>query len=240
MNMMQSVAAINRRKAGAGGAPFDPMDLSPAIWLDASDSSTIFNATSGGSLPADTADVLRIEDKSGNGRHFTESSAPPSRAVASVNGLDTVRIQNSEILVRTAGTFAETDMDNVFAVLQTSDANYVLLTETSGGNFLDATEASGSAAVSGAAVTQFRVNGANVGATRGDLFTARGSATSLLSAMGIGSQASAFANLQLNYPFGGGFEITDGYFCELLVIPGSVGNTDRDNLESYLMTKWGI
>lgn len=64
--------------------PIDPAlitALSPQLWLDASDTSTLFNATSGGSLPAVGSAVARIEDKSVNGWHFTQatSSKRPDR-----------------------------------------------------------------------------------------------------------------------------------------------------------------
>jgi hypothetical protein len=45
------------------------------IWFDASDSQTLFDATSGGSLVAIGGSVARWEDKSGNKRHMTQSVA---------------------------------------------------------------------------------------------------------------------------------------------------------------------
>lgn len=67
-----------------------PARLTTALWLDASDSATLFDATSGGNLPANGAGVARWEDKSGNARHATQSDSTlhPLRRSASQNGLD--------------------------------------------------------------------------------------------------------------------------------------------------------
>lgn len=62
-----------RKHFRAGG--FDPLTLSPTLWLDASDASTLFDATSGGSLVAVDGQVARIEDKSGLDRHFTQGTS---------------------------------------------------------------------------------------------------------------------------------------------------------------------
>ena len=41
------------------------------LWLDASDATTLYGATTGGSLVASDGGVARWEDKSGNSRHYT-------------------------------------------------------------------------------------------------------------------------------------------------------------------------
>lgn len=86
-----------------GPVAFSPLDLSPSLWLDASDSSTLFDATSGGSLVAADGAIARWQDKSGNGNHATQSTFGnrPIRKVANQNGLDAVRFEGSgkEILL---------------------------------------------------------------------------------------------------------------------------------------------
>ena len=56
-------------------------------WYDADDSSTIFDATTGGSLPSSGNDVARWEDKSGGGYHVTQATAA-SRPHYVTNTLD--------------------------------------------------------------------------------------------------------------------------------------------------------
>lgn len=69
----------------AGGGPWDPSQLtSLSGWWDASDSSTLFDATSGGSTPTHGTNVKRWEDKSGNGHHALQAdNAGPKLQVTS-------------------------------------------------------------------------------------------------------------------------------------------------------------
>lgn len=55
---------------------FDPRTLgSLLVWLDAGDSSTLYDSTTGGTTPAVGSGVARMEDKSGNGNHATQATA---------------------------------------------------------------------------------------------------------------------------------------------------------------------
>jgi hypothetical protein len=62
-------------------------------WYDASDASTLYDATSGGSLVAADGAVARWEDKSGNARHATQATSGdrPLRKAAVYGGRDTLR-----------------------------------------------------------------------------------------------------------------------------------------------------
>jgi hypothetical protein len=65
------------------------------LWLDASDSATLFDATSGGSLVAADGTVKRWEDKSGNNQHATEATNGPQRKTAIQGGKDVLRFDGS-------------------------------------------------------------------------------------------------------------------------------------------------
>ena len=65
------------------------------LWLDASDASTLYDATSGGSLVAADGTVKRWEDKSGNNRHATEATNGPQRKTAIQGGRDVLRFDGS-------------------------------------------------------------------------------------------------------------------------------------------------
>ena len=80
-------------------------------WYDASDSATLFDATSGGSLVAADGGVARWEDKSGNARHMTQSVSVsrPLRKTAVQNGLGVLRFDGSNDFMSIAsstGAFA--------------------------------------------------------------------------------------------------------------------------------------
>jgi hypothetical protein len=78
---------------------FSPTDISGLTgWWDASDPSTLFDATSGGSAVAADGSVARLEDKSGNGRHFTQSTSGsrPVRKTSVQNSRDVIRFDGSD------------------------------------------------------------------------------------------------------------------------------------------------
>jgi hypothetical protein len=96
-----SLRAVERQMRAAAWPqtfPFAPDDLSGLqLWLDASDSSTLYDATSGGSLVAADGGVARWQDKSGNARHATQSTSAnrPARKTAIQGGKDVLRFDGS-------------------------------------------------------------------------------------------------------------------------------------------------
>lgn len=90
--------------ASGGGGSFSPSDLLPALWLDAADSSTLFDATSGGSTPANGGFVRRWQDKSGNLRHVTEAIVAPTRQTSVQNSKDVVRFSGSNKLAHSSSS----------------------------------------------------------------------------------------------------------------------------------------
>jgi hypothetical protein len=67
------------------------------LWLDAADSTTLFDATSGGSLVAADGGVARWEDKSGNARHATQGTSAnrPLRKTSVQGSKDVLRFDGS-------------------------------------------------------------------------------------------------------------------------------------------------
>ena len=84
----------------ASSAAWLPSDLADLqCWLDASDDTTLFDAATGGSLPANNGSIGRWEDKSGNDYHADDAvdasntkitTARPFRLTAEQNGLDAI------------------------------------------------------------------------------------------------------------------------------------------------------
>ncbi len=75
-----------------------PAQISTALWIDFSDSSTLFNATSGGSAVTNGVGIARAEDKSGNARHFTQatSAARPTWTSGVQNSLGIARFDGTD------------------------------------------------------------------------------------------------------------------------------------------------
>jgi hypothetical protein len=78
-------------------ALWTPSQISTALWLDAADSTTLYDATSGGSLVAADGTVARWEDKSGNARHVTQATSlsRPLRKTAYEGGRDSILFDGS-------------------------------------------------------------------------------------------------------------------------------------------------
>jgi hypothetical protein len=78
-------------------ALWTPARTTTALWLDGADASTLYDATSGGSLVAADGAVARWEDKSGNARHVTQSDSGsrPARKTSIQNGRDVLRFDGS-------------------------------------------------------------------------------------------------------------------------------------------------
>jgi predicted heme/steroid binding protein len=94
--------------------------------MDASDSSTLYDATTGGSLVAADGGVGRWQDKSGNGRHFTQSTAGsrPQRKISQINGLDALLFDGSnDTLSRSPESWAYAYPLTVFVVFRATAFN---------------------------------------------------------------------------------------------------------------------
>lgn len=80
------------------------------LWLDASDASTLFDSTTGGSIVSADGGVARWEDKSGQSRHFTQeaSASRPTRKIASQNGLDVLSFDGTDDFLDLASTLIGT------------------------------------------------------------------------------------------------------------------------------------
>lgn len=74
---------------------FTPLDLNPALWLDASDTSTI--TASGSPLR-----VSQLDDKSGNGRNLVQATSAnqPTSGATTVNGLNVLDFTGGRRLAR--------------------------------------------------------------------------------------------------------------------------------------------
>jgi hypothetical protein len=98
----------------SGFSGFSPLDLSPALWLDAADTSTI--TASGGS-------VSQWNDKSGNGRNVTQATGlnQPTTGSATQNGLNVLSFDGSnDSLVSAAFTVPNSGFSAYAVVSATS------------------------------------------------------------------------------------------------------------------------
>jgi hypothetical protein len=94
--------------AAAAATPTPARVSGLQLWLDAADATTLFDATTGGSLVAADGTVARWEDKSGNNRHATQatSGSRPTRKASVQGGRDLLRFDGSDDFLSIASSTA--------------------------------------------------------------------------------------------------------------------------------------
>lgn len=100
-------------------ALWTPSQISPHTWIDFSDTATLFDATSGGSVVTNGVGIARAEDKSGNGRHFTQSTSGSRFTWTSgvQNSLGVARADGGDWLTSTSANSVWTFLHNAASTI---------------------------------------------------------------------------------------------------------------------------
>jgi hypothetical protein len=286
------VAAVNGIGTGAystASAAVTPTLALPAIsglqlHLDAADASTLYDATTGGSLVAADGGVARWEDKSGNGRHATQSTSGnrPLRKTSVQGSKDVLRFDGSNdslSIPSSTATFkflhsADSTVFSVFKSGTTANPQqeaYALIYTFSGasaevGYGIDTYDASPDndailcLACRGVQFTYTFTNNINNGfpsntfalasfvtkptdataANRSSYRKNGGAAAANNTLTNSVSTANSQGDLAI-----GTRAVTPNYFlngdiAEIIIYDSALSDTDRDSVEAYLMSKWGI
>lgn len=236
-----------------------------ALWLDAADTSTMYDATSGGSLVVNNGAVARWEDKSGNSRHATQatagnrpvytSSGLNSRNVITFDGVDdwmacasslfSSQLSYSWFAVArrstTAGIatlFSERIANEAASVQLTAvDTTSIInrATGTSASGLIDQTEA-----VSMPTTPQMleSIQAPSSGsAYRNALQTATNTATKASLAFRPFLIGSQYDSANGTVGFQ---QFWPGYICEFIVTQNTASADTRQRIEGYLAHKWGL
>ena len=262
MSLLSAVMAqIIRAVAPPSGGAWTPAEISTRLWLDTSDSNTLFDATSGGSTPAADGEVLRIEDKSGNGRHYTNGNAGqrPLRKASAINGLDTLLFDGSNDRLRRttdspmpsgSGSYTwlvvarSSNVTSTLSImsggaLATNNAAYLFRIQNNGqlndgwwANNLNT--ANGAIAVNTPFMAAFRfVSGSGRNIFVNGTSVASDSAT----AKNTGAGYDLLGCTANNASEGSPAQFFPGDFCEAIVL---ADDSDRLRCEGYLAHKWGL
>lgn len=233
----------------AGPPPFVPSDLTNlALWLDASDSATLFDATSGGSAVAADGSVARWEDKSGNGRHATNDTANnrPILKAASQNGLAGLRFDNSNDSLSTAA-FTHTSAFSVFVAHKLASSpgiayariievgantSWNITASGSGTSYLFYTNDSGVSLSTAPTLIQHLSNASTARTFR------IGSNTGSFTASGAASTSSLPFHINRFGGAGNYFLGQDVY--EICYYARQLTDSERVLVADYLTTKWGL
>ena len=221
------------------------------LWLDASDSSSLFDATTGGSVVAADGSIARWQDKSGEANHFTQatSGSRPARKTAQHNSLDTVRFTYQFMEGFSASTvFSGATSATCFAVMRVDTASGVLLFNI-GSASDNWTPFSGNGKVyDDFASNTRRDTGWNMSLGTLHLLTFESASNWRLLVNGVqqfsasgntvsfGSSAALLGRNCGEYPANAAAQDV----CEVLLYSSALSTGDREAVEAYLMTKWGI
>jgi len=258
MSPISSRLLVPRTSAAFSG-PKDIPNL--ALWLDAADDATLFDAPTGGSLPAAGATIGRWEDKSGNSRHAVQNTVPnrPIRRTSLLNGNSGVHFTGSPVTMPTAA-FAVPSAFTLFVVqrnttqFQPGSARCV----EHGSAFTSGWNAVGASLgmAGGSYVWQARFNATTLDTNTSTApanyiiqYTSDGAATKNLSLTFNNGAASTFTSTATpqagNWEFwlgslAGSFFHSIQYVHEIVYYSNLLSTGQRNNVVSYLNTKWAV
>jgi len=219
------------------------------LWLDASNASSLYDATSGGSLVASGGTVRRWEDLSGNANHATGSTGP-ARSVSAVNGRDALSFSSSRLdnaALNVSGENATLFMVVRFAASGFQIAGGFGTNSSYGALLLEANRSSGShsatfgsdseafeSRASGGSVSNVtKVFGAVIGSGTGTLYI-NGTSTATASMNSVNSTSG----LVLGSYYG--IVPLSGLICEVVYLPRTLNTFEIDALQTYFAAKWGL
>jgi hypothetical protein len=236
-----------------------PLELSPALWLDAADTATI---------TASSGSVSQWNDKSGNGYNVSQSNGAnqPTTGTRTLNGLNTLDFDGTTDILQRASTSIVNQTDGLwtaFAVVVAdtlSGTRHVLnadpgspdprpaqflrfngttaesiRVENYSGTLAAATASKSSAASTGAAcLMRATLDASNI------RIATNGVAGSAVSSTG-GTRPSA-VNLDIGARFAANLVQTafDGMICEIVTFDRALTSSEISLVETYLANKWGI
>ena len=230
---------------------WSPAGISPVLWLDAGDASTM---TSGGT-------VSQWLDKSGNGRHATQSTVAnqPITSSRTVNGLNALDFNgSSHVMALPDGTIPAGDSNySMFVVLEwdKDTPNQVVVGTMPNGN-ATGNWLGGIVTTPAAFGSWWQGYGLNLGqiavgaemwgawydnvAAGGTIYGNKNGSDSITSGT-PGVDRNSLTTRQ--YVGANGFssaDYTDGAICEIVVLDNAISEPDRQDLEGYLAWKWGL
>ena len=242
-------------------APFSPASVAGLTgWWDASDSSTLFDDPVAGALTVADGVVARFEDKSGNGRHFAQSTAgkEPLRKTNVINGLDCLRFDGSNDFMSNLEQTADlidADASAVFLVAKAESAtsndasifnNQMILSDLGGSHGYFALKSNDTAAAYGydsdvrtASLAYVPGNWTFMSAWHdgSDLYASLDGGTPVSVALSTRTFLNFTALLGCNFTTATVFH---GDIAELITYNQALSASDRGSVESYLADKYGI
>ena len=255
--------AESLKRAGTWPIAFvNPTSISGLqLWLDAADASTLYDATTGGSLVAADGTVARWEDKSTNARHATQGTAGsrPTRKTAVQNGRDVLRFDGTADFMDVSSTISFQLFSCFVVCMRTSTSGTVGVYCADDGTAPNA-RGSQTVVISGNAPrsTSFSTTSAGsvtvtstetITANTYFLCTAQQSSSTLSirkNAVSGGSSAATHHSTARSSTVGRNLKdvnnnfLHNGDICEIVLYDTALSDANRTLVENYLIAKWGI
>jgi len=248
-----AVAALNLTSTPVLATEWTPAQVSTTLWLDAGDASTMTMTASG--------NVSQWLDKSGNGRHATQSAVAnqPSTGARTVNGLNALGFDGTNhVLALPDGTIPAGDSNySMFVVLEwdkNSPSQVVVGTMPDGratGNWLGAIGAGPPAAfgswwagdggaAGGKIAVGVEMRGAWYDSSVSTIYGNKNGSDSISTTVEDRNRNSATTRQYVGADGFSSVDYADGAICEILVLDNTISASDRQDLEGYLAWKWGL
>lgn len=236
------------------------LDLSPALWLDGSDASTLYDATSGGSLVAANGAIARWQDKSASAAHVTQSTAGsrPARKTSVQNGLDAVLFDGGDVLRNTVNAVLPDGPKTIVAMLKSANgvggtvfnslcatngtARYVARLLRIGLNYIAGDTISNNATTSYDFSTAFQsafLVSFTLNSSRNSGFWTHGTSQSTSGTIGVDNTITGFQIGSLIDGSGTQSQLWNGHIMELAAFASELSTLNRQKAEGILAHKWG-
>ncbi len=221
---------------------FNPTSISGLqLWLDSSDSGTLFQ-DSAGVIPAinDGDPVGYWKDKSGNNRNFTQSTAAnrPALKTNIQNSKNIIRFDGVNDFIQPSGYALGPQPVTVFTVFKTNGTGYHNIYDTSGSNPMMWIDGSGRiefdiTGYTSSSVVNIATLVSYVNASSGGIIAINGVTATSPYNVALSSSATTFFNR-------GGGQTYKGDFYEMLIYNSALSTAQRQQVETYLNQKWGV
>ena len=221
---------------------FNPTSISGLqLWLDSSDSGTLFQ-DSAGIIPAtkDGDPVGYWKDKSGNNRNFTQATAAnrPALKTSIQNSKNIIRFDGINDFIQPSGYAIGAQPVTIFTVFKTngtgyhniydsSNSNPMMWIDNSGQIEFDITGYRSSSVLNTATLVSY------VNASSGGIIAINGVTATSPYNVALSSSATTFFNR-------GGGQTYKGDFYEMLIYNSALSTAQRQQVETYLNQKWGV
>jgi hypothetical protein len=244
--------------AAVSSAPWTPSAITTLLWLDAGDTTKLFDATTGGSLPADNGQVARIEDKSGNNYHGTQSTseARPLRLSSGLNSLSTLSFDGTDDALRistaTVATLFNASYKLYVVFKATSSTNNSFsydndaIAGASGGYWSTGVRSSGNVYVGNYTTSDFRIDAAYTQNTwaiaqservSGDYGVQVNFGTKTTSTRA--APGATFGAIDIFRNLANNAYCLQGELAEIVVVESATTDIE-DRINGYLAHKWGL